>query len=195
MAKNLSTLRILFPKTLIFCQTIAKCCLAYETIINNTGGFTEPPGSPDYHKFRLIDMYCRSSSCDAMNKKVLKSFMMPGGKLRMVIATTAFIMGIDCPDICNIIHYFPPTSIEQYVQETGRAERDGFSSTALLLFRKPTKHMKQSMVDYCTNTTECRRKVLFKHFLFYEDIRLPKCKCCDNKFCETTCDCNDFVLI
>ena len=107
IAKNLSSLRLLFPKTLIFCQTIAECSLMYETIINNTeGGFTEPPGSPDYHKFRLIDMYCRSS-LDAMKKKVLKSYMTPGGKLRIVIATTAFSMGIGCPDICNIIHYSP----------------------------------------------------------------------------------------
>ena len=117
--------------------------------------------------------------------------MIPGGKLRLVIATAAFSMGVDCPDICNIIHYSPSTSIEQYVQETGRAGHDDSFSTALLLFRKPTKHMKQSMVDYCTNTEECCRKVLFKYFLFYEDARLPKCKCCD--ICETTCDCSDCI--
>ena len=191
MVKGLSSLRMSFPKTLIFCQTIAQCDLIYETIADNMeGGPTVPPGYLDYHRFRLVDMYCRASS-DGMKEKILRSFMTPNSKLRMVVATTAFSMGIDCPDICNIIHYSPPTSIDQYVQETGRAGRDGVSSTALLLYRKPTKHMKQSMVDYCTNTTECRSKVLFKHFLFYEEVTLPKCKCCD--ICEKSCDCNDCI--
>ena len=71
--------------------------------------------------------------------------MIPGGKLRIVIATTAFSMGIDCPDICNIIYYSPSTSTDQCVQEIGRAGCDGSSSTALLFVSKAnqaheTKH-------------------------------------------------------
>jgi len=118
---------------------------------------------------------------------VLTSFMIPDGKLRIVVATTAFSMGIDCPDIRNIIHYGPPASIDQYVQETGRAGRDGIDSSVVLLFRKPNKNLQQTMVEYSTNMTECCRKMLLKHFLFYNEITLTKCKCCD--ICETACDC------
>lgn len=167
LTTNLSSLCTAFPKTLIFCHTIAECALLYQTLRDQMGTeFTEPQGSPDYHQFRLVDMYTRTSS-NGMKKKVLTSFIILGGKLRIIIATSAFSMEIDCPDIQNIIHYGPPSSVEQYVQETGRAGRNGNSSTALLLFRKPNKHLQQTMLKYCTNTTECRHEALFKHFLFY----------------------------
>ena len=48
-------------------------------------------------------------------QKVLNSFMTTDGKLRIVIATMAFSIGVD---IQNIIHYGPPTDVVQYVQET-----------------------------------------------------------------------------
>ena len=82
-----------------------------------------------------------------MRKKVLESFMIVGGKLRIVITTTAFSMGVDCPDVSKVIHYGPPEDIEQYVQETGRVGRDGSSATALLLYGAPRKHTHQRMKD------------------------------------------------
>ena len=188
MAENLSSLRTAFPKTLIFCRTIADCVQLYQTIRDKMGAdFTEPQGYPDYHQFRLVDMYSRSSS-DGMKKKVLRSFKTSSSKLRIVIATTAFSMGIDCPDIQHVIHYGPPSSVEQYVQETGRAGRNNADSTALLLFRKPDKHLQPPMIKYSMNKTECRRDVLFRTFLFYKkELVSTKCKCCD--ICASNCDC------
>ena len=191
MSANLTTMRSGFPKTLIFCQTIADCASMYRTLRRMLGDhFTEPPKYPDYHQFRLVDMYTRASSED-MKEKVLTSFMTAGSKLRVVVATTAFSMGIDCPDIQNVIHHGPPPSTEQYVQETGRAGRNGAPATALLLFNKPGKHLGKSMLEYCSNQTKCRRDFLFKQFLFYEKHSIQKCKCCD--ICETNCDCIDCV--
>jgi len=46
-----------------------------------------------------------------MRKKVLESFMIVGGKLRIIIATTAFSIGVDCPDVSKVIHYGPPEDI------------------------------------------------------------------------------------
>jgi len=46
--------------------------------------------------------------------------MTDGGKLRLLIATIAFSMGVDCPDICNVHVHSPPSSLVQYVQESGR---------------------------------------------------------------------------
>ncbi|XP_039286515.1 ATP-dependent DNA helicase Q4 [Nilaparvata lugens] len=59
----------------------------------------------------------------AKRKKVQESFMT--GKLRIVVATIAFGMGINKQDIRGIIHYNIPNSFERYVQEVGRAGRDG----------------------------------------------------------------------
>jgi len=90
MSANLTIMRTGFPKTLVFRQTTAECASMYRTLRRMLGDhFTEPSGYPDYHQFRLVDMYTRASSED-MKKKVLASFMTPGSKLRVVITTTAF---------------------------------------------------------------------------------------------------------
>lgn len=133
-------------------------------------------------------MYTRASSND-MKKKVLSSFMTLNGTLRIVIATTAFGMGIDCPDIVSVIHYGPPASLEQYAQETGRADRNGESATALLLYSNPGKHTQKDVINYGSNIIECRRSSLFKNFLFYTDNAFAStfCKFCD--ICEKRCLC------
>ena len=190
-ATNIQTNRTSFPKTLVFCSTIAECSLMYRTLRNILGNeFTDPPKYPDIHKFRLIDMYTRASS-DEMKKKILESFKTEGGKLRLLIATSAFSMGVDCPDISNVVHPGPPSCLIQYVQETGRCGRNGNPSVALLLYGKHGKHLKQSMKGYCANSTECHRNFLFSEFLFYttSEFSHDKCKCCD--ICEKRCDCTD----
>jgi ATP-dependent DNA helicase RecQ len=62
-----------------------------------------------------------------------RQFMQPARRLIM-IATSAFGMGIDKPNIRYIVHYHAPGSLEQYVQEAGRAGRDGRPAHCVLLF-------------------------------------------------------------
>ena len=61
---------------------------------------------------------------DYVKEQIIKTFT-KDCDLRIVIATVALGMGVDCHGVRQIIHFVPPTNIESYVQETGRAGRNG----------------------------------------------------------------------
>ena len=70
-----------------------------------------------------------------------------------------------CPDVRKIIHWGPSQDVEQYLQETERAGRDGKESMALLYVADlVASHAEPSMKDYYKNSTACRRQFLLKSF-------------------------------
>jgi|SRR5581483_3136566 len=102
---------------IIYCAT--------TTAVDEVGGALRRAGIPvvQYHgKMRAADRVAAQ-----------RRFMKPSRRLIMV-ATSAFGMGIDKPNIRYILHYQAPGSLEQYVQEVGRAGRDGHPAHCILLF-------------------------------------------------------------
>ncbi|XP_029849079.2 ATP-dependent DNA helicase Q4 [Ixodes scapularis] len=97
-------------------------------------------------------------------RSIQKKFMT--GKLRVVVATVAFGMGIDKADIRAIIHYNMPKSFESYVQEAGRAGRDGLTSHCHLFLEPEGRDQYELKRHIYANSTDRHviRKLLKKIF-------------------------------
>ena len=119
-------------------------------------------------------------------ENVLSSFLQVGRNLCLVIATTAFGLGVDCPDFRRVIHWGLPSNVEEYVQEIGGAGRDGLGMQAILYRGKIGKNATKRMHDYSSNETLCQRKLIFEGFLqYYENKEFFGCKYCD--MCSVLC--------
>ena len=193
LSQELMKLRKHFPKTIIYVRTYTDCYSLYMLLKAKLGKhFTEPDGYPNIYGYRLVDMFNRAMTTDK-KEEVLKCFCGKDTSLRIVIATTAFGLGIDCPDIRQIIHWGVPESLEEYVQESGRSGRDGEQSKAIIYRGKSTRHASKQVLNYISNTDKCRRRILFCEFLLFceNDIKATGCMCCD--ICARVCFCSNCV--
>ena len=91
-------------KTVLFCCTLTNLCKLKRHQGKNK---TEPPGLPNIVEFYLINLFTAASTAD-MKAKVLEEFCRSDTKLRLVIATSAFGLGVDCPDIGRVINFGAP---------------------------------------------------------------------------------------
>ena len=170
-----------YPKTVIFVRTYSDCCTLYLTIRKKMGtDISEPIGSPEMSQFLLVDVFSRVCT-QKKKEQIIESFKVTNSILRLIIATSAFGMGVDCPNIRRIYHWGSPSDVEEYAQETGRAGRDGKNSVVTLFSGKMGKHASQAMRSYVENSILCRQRLLFNKFLSYseKDITVHGSNCCD----------------
>ena len=150
----------------------------------------------DLLKVRNIRAACYHAGLPAEDRaRVQDAFIRDD--LAIVVATVAFGMGIDKPNVRFVVHYDIPKNIESYYQETGRAGRDGLPAEALLLFdpadiervrgllennenpeQRQVEIFKLNLMSAFAEAQTCRRQVLLNYFGEYHAKPCGNCDIC-----------------
>ena len=172
-----------YPMTLFYADTgIISFSYAF---FEKTMGRNQYIGAPEPEN-RLFAQYTQVYT-DDMKKFIVTELCKQNPKIRIVFATVALGMGLNAPHIRQVIHYKPPTSLEKYFQETGRAGRDGLQSTALLYYngtdiRSNRPGIEKDIIQYCKNDSCCYRALMLSHFGYQPSEHVQAEFCCD--FCN-----------
>jgi ATP-dependent DNA helicase RecQ len=177
-------------RAIIYCQTIKVTTYLYSFFTSEVGDDMYVDDSMDPKK-RTVEMF--HSRIDELNRDhILESMGKPDGSVRVLIATIAYGMGIDCKNVTTVIHYGPSYNLETYMQESGRAGRSNrqMCKSVILYSSLMMMHCSDEIKSYVRESSKCRRMMLLESF----DVdlnNLPVTQyphhCCD--FCKKTCKC------
>lgn len=150
------------PRKFIYCQTIKQCGLLYSTLrgLLQQDLYLGEDNNPQNVVVEMLHSWTPNSN----KESILQEFQLEKSGLRVLIATIPFGMGIDCKGVCRVIHFGPSKNFESYVQETGRAGRDGKQSVAFIIYQgRLLNHVDRDMKKYVL-CSSCTRKTILQNF-------------------------------
>ncbi|XP_066926094.1 uncharacterized protein [Clytia hemisphaerica] len=174
-------------KFIIFCRTIDDTRPIYQLFRQHIK--VKNPTLRPYAKFH-------AKTEGDLKRFLSKEFTDPKSRIRILMATMAYGMGVDCKGLYDVIHFGPPKDLDDYFQESGRAGRDGCLSNSTVIKYKRALNpscLSPEIKQYCNNQSDCRRKLLLSQFQetpYFPSIT-PKHQCCD--ICHRQCDCGTCV--
>ena len=150
-------------RTLIYCQTRKHCGLLYRLFeINLRDKFYHGCAKP---KNRVVEMY-HASTPDKVKKHIIENLSDEGGNICILISTIAFGMGVNSKGVHHVVHFRPSKNMECYVQESGRAGRNGKPSNCIILYNGLlASHSTPKMTKFLAyETSVCLRQLIFSDF-------------------------------
>ena len=138
---------------------------------------------------RLFALF-HSPQTSQMKKELIEEIKKKDSRVRVLFATSALGMGVDAPYVAQVIHISPPSTLECYMQEIGRAGCIGTQSYATLYYNNSDignhkKHIQDSMKNYCKSKDICLRKQLLNYFGFTTPKQDNCCSVCNEEFTNT----------
>ncbi|XP_033744148.1 ATP-dependent DNA helicase RecQ-like [Pecten maximus] len=169
-----------FPVTIMYVESLEALSYFYQFLSYKLKGASYD--GEEIPQNRIYAQYHKDYA-ESMKKITIQELTKETPKVRLVLATVALGMGLNAPSVSRIIHCRPPTTLEKYLQEIGRAGRVGQPSVAILYYNKNyiAKNrigMTEEMRKFCESET-CYRIILVNYFGFESVVFSgPKEHCC-----------------
>ena len=177
-----------FAKTVIFARTINSVADIYTTLMYRLGRKAYINDIPDVSG-RMISMYHAHIS-QHLQKYTLEEFSKSESRIRVLVATVAFGMGIEIPDIRRVVHWGATSSVLTFWQEFGRAGRDGYPATGTWYARGKSDADKDTFKNVRANNS-CVRKTILDVFILPETDTSSLERLADRQPCDAACEaCN-----
>ena len=165
------------PRHVIFCESISDVSKVYTAFLSEFG---QDPTFNMYH-----------SKTNEKVKEKIREDMSGDGLIHILICTNAAGMGVNFKDVHNVIHYGLPRQMDTFVQQMGRAGRDGQFSQELIIFKPHKGHLSKvenDLIKLAKDSETCRHQILCSAYLTEKSAINPLHNCCD--VCEVLCDCD-----
>lgn len=192
IAEELLQRREKYPMTIIYMK-LKYCGFAYQ-LFNKILEDCQFVGDDNEPCSRLFAQF-HAPQTSRMKVEILNEIKKESSRIRVLFATVALGMGVNVPYVSRIVHIGPPSSLEAYMQEIGRAGRSGSKSIATMHYNNSDIAQNNDTIDdsirqYCRSDSVCLRKILLNYFGFQAVKQEECCVICKQSLDDSTITCN-----